>query len=168
MAMAEGKPEAAMPKIVEGGVTGFYKGEVLVDQAFAKDAKKSVGQVLSEAGVEATAFARFSTLTLDDNGNNNTTAVNLANRFGDTSTITLNAGILNFIANPGQGVAPLATAETVGTVTLGAGSSTIQTGYGTAPVFGRRSRPRCGPAPPPSGPPECPHRRCACCSRPTR
>jgi elongation factor Ts len=58
-AKAEGKPEAAMTKIVEGRVTGFYKGEVLVDQAFAKDAKKSVAQVLEEAGVKGTAFARF-------------------------------------------------------------------------------------------------------------
>ncbi|WP_415854506.1 translation elongation factor Ts [Sinomonas sp. G460-2] len=58
-ARAEGKPEAALTKIVEGRVTGFFKGEVLLDQAFAKDAKKSVGQVLQEAGVEATAFARF-------------------------------------------------------------------------------------------------------------
>ena len=58
-AKAEGKPEAALTKIVEGRVTGFYKGEVLVDQAFAKDAKKSVAQVLEEAGVKGTAFARF-------------------------------------------------------------------------------------------------------------
>jgi elongation factor Ts len=58
-AKAEGKPEAAMAKIVEGRVTGFYKGEVLVDQAFAKDAKKSVAQVLEEAGVKGTSFARF-------------------------------------------------------------------------------------------------------------
>jgi elongation factor Ts len=58
-AKAEGKPEAAMTKIVEGRVTGFYKGEVLVDQAFAKDAKKSVAQVLEEAGVKAANFARF-------------------------------------------------------------------------------------------------------------
>ncbi|MET3809719.1 translation elongation factor Ts [Arthrobacter sp. UYEF3] len=58
-AKAEGKPEGAMTKIVEGRVTGFYKGEVLVDQAFAKDAKKSVAKVLEEAGVKATAFTRF-------------------------------------------------------------------------------------------------------------
>ncbi|MFN3923988.1 MAG: translation elongation factor Ts, partial [Pseudarthrobacter sp.] len=58
-AKAEGKPEAALTKIVEGRVTGFYKGEVLVDQAFAKDAKKSVAQVLTEAGVKGTAFTRF-------------------------------------------------------------------------------------------------------------
>ncbi|MFK0074068.1 MULTISPECIES: translation elongation factor Ts [Arthrobacter] len=58
-AKAEGKPEAALPKIVEGRVTGFFKGEVLVDQAFAKDAKKTVGAVLEEAGVQAVAVARF-------------------------------------------------------------------------------------------------------------
>ncbi|MDP5228228.1 MULTISPECIES: translation elongation factor Ts [Arthrobacter] len=58
-AKAEGKPEAALPKIVEGRVTGFFKGEVLLDQAFAKDAKKSVGAVLEEAGVQAVAVARF-------------------------------------------------------------------------------------------------------------
>ncbi|MFP3581198.1 MULTISPECIES: translation elongation factor Ts [unclassified Arthrobacter] len=58
-AKAEGKPEAALPKIVEGRVTGFYKGEVLVDQAFAKDSKKTVAQVLEEAGVKATAVSRF-------------------------------------------------------------------------------------------------------------
>ncbi|MCQ9163477.1 MULTISPECIES: translation elongation factor Ts [unclassified Arthrobacter] len=58
-AQAEGKPEAAMTKIVEGRLTGFFKEIVLVDQSFAKDAKKSVGTVLNEAGVKATAFARF-------------------------------------------------------------------------------------------------------------
>ncbi|MEO8222399.1 MAG: translation elongation factor Ts [Specibacter sp.] len=58
-AKAEGKPEAAMSKIVEGRLTGFFKELVLVDQAFAKDAKKSVGGVLEEAGVKPVAFARF-------------------------------------------------------------------------------------------------------------
>lgn len=58
-AQAEGKPEAAMSKIVEGRLTGFFKDIVLVDQAFAKDAKKSVGAVLEEAGVKPVAFARF-------------------------------------------------------------------------------------------------------------
>jgi elongation factor Ts len=46
----EGKPEAALPKIVEGRLNGFFKENVLVDQAFAKDPKKSVGQVLAEVG----------------------------------------------------------------------------------------------------------------------
>ncbi|ALE05283.1 elongation factor Ts [Arthrobacter sp. ERGS1:01] len=58
-AQAEGKPEAAMTKIVEGRLTGFFKEIVLVDQSFAKDAKKSVGTVLDEAGVKAVGFARF-------------------------------------------------------------------------------------------------------------
>ncbi|RZU61954.1 translation elongation factor Ts [Zhihengliuella halotolerans] len=58
-AKAEGKPEAAMVKIVEGRLTGFFKEIVLTDQAFAKDTKKTVGKVLEEAGVAATAFARF-------------------------------------------------------------------------------------------------------------
>ncbi|MHA7155499.1 translation elongation factor Ts [Arthrobacter sp. TMN-50] len=58
-ARAEGKPEAALTKIVEGRLTGFFKEGVLVDQAFAKDAKKSVAQVLTEANSKPTAFARF-------------------------------------------------------------------------------------------------------------
>ena len=58
-AREEGKPEAALPKIVEGRVNGFFKENVLTEQAFAKDQKMSVAQVLKEAGAEATAFARF-------------------------------------------------------------------------------------------------------------
>ncbi|MBF4992884.1 elongation factor Ts [Arthrobacter gandavensis] len=58
-ARAEGKPEAALPKIVEGRLTGFFKEIVLLDQPFAKDAKKTVATVLKEAGVQPTAFARF-------------------------------------------------------------------------------------------------------------
>jgi len=58
-AREEGKPEAALPKIIEGRVTGFFKENVLVDQAFAKDNKKSVQKVLDEAGVSLTRFARF-------------------------------------------------------------------------------------------------------------
>ena len=55
----EGKPEAALPKIVEGRLGGFFKENVLVEQAFAKDNKKSVGQVLTEAGGAVTGFVRF-------------------------------------------------------------------------------------------------------------
>ncbi|HIZ97949.1 MAG TPA: translation elongation factor Ts [Candidatus Janibacter merdipullorum] len=58
-AKEEGKPEAALPKIVEGRVNGFFKENVLLDQPFAKDTKKSVGTVLEEAGATATQFARF-------------------------------------------------------------------------------------------------------------
>jgi len=55
----EGKPEAALPKIVEGRVNGFFKENVLVDQPFAKDPKKSVQKVLDEAGAQVTRFARI-------------------------------------------------------------------------------------------------------------
>lgn len=58
-AKEEGKPEAALPKIVEGRVNGFFKENVLLDQPFAKDSKKSVAKVLEEAGASATKFARF-------------------------------------------------------------------------------------------------------------
>jgi len=50
----EGKPEAALPKIVEGRMTGFYKsvpGGALFDQPFVKDEKQSVGQALGSASV---------------------------------------------------------------------------------------------------------------------
>ncbi len=55
----EGKPEAALTKIVDGRLNGYFKDVVLVDQAFAKDSKKSVGQVLAEAGGTVTGFVRF-------------------------------------------------------------------------------------------------------------
>jgi elongation factor Ts len=55
----EGKPEAALPKIVEGRVNGFFKDNVVLEQAFAKDPKKTVQKVLDEAGVTLQAFARF-------------------------------------------------------------------------------------------------------------
>jgi elongation factor Ts len=55
----EGKPEAALPKIVEGRVNGFFKENVVLEQAFAKDPKKTVQKVLDEAGVTLQAFARF-------------------------------------------------------------------------------------------------------------
>ncbi|AZK96784.1 MULTISPECIES: translation elongation factor Ts [Streptomyces] len=55
----EGKPEAALPKIVEGRVNGFFKEVTVLEQAFAKDNKKSVQKVLDEAGVELKRFARI-------------------------------------------------------------------------------------------------------------
>lgn len=58
-AKEEGKPEAALPKIVEGRVNGYFKENVLLEQPFAKDAKKTVTKVLEEAGATAQAFARF-------------------------------------------------------------------------------------------------------------
>ena len=58
-AKEEGKPEAALPKIVEGRVNGFFKENVLLEQPFAKDPKKTVAKVLEEAGAKATSFTRF-------------------------------------------------------------------------------------------------------------
>ena len=55
----EGKPEAALPKIIEGRMNGFFKENVLVDQAYARDPKKSVGQIVAEAGGTITGFVRF-------------------------------------------------------------------------------------------------------------
>jgi elongation factor Ts len=55
----EGKPEAALPKIIEGRVTGFFKETCLLDQDFAKDSKQSVGKVLENAGLKVTSFVRF-------------------------------------------------------------------------------------------------------------
>ncbi|GAA1952815.1 translation elongation factor Ts [Catenulispora subtropica] len=55
----EGKPEAALPKIIEGRVNGFFKENVVLEQAFAKDPKKTVAKVLDEAGVSLKRFARF-------------------------------------------------------------------------------------------------------------
>jgi elongation factor Ts len=58
-AKEEGKPEAALPKIVEGRVNGYFKENVLLEQPFAKDAKKTVTKVLEEAGASVTSFVRF-------------------------------------------------------------------------------------------------------------
>jgi elongation factor Ts len=58
-AREENKPEAALPKIVEGRVNSFFKDYVLIEQASVADNKKSVKQVLAEAGIEVTRFVRF-------------------------------------------------------------------------------------------------------------
>lgn len=58
-AREEGKPEAALVKIIEGRVNGFFKENVLLEQSFAKDAKKTVTQVLTDAGATATGFVRY-------------------------------------------------------------------------------------------------------------
>ncbi|MGY0232529.1 translation elongation factor Ts [Longispora urticae] len=55
----EGKPEAALPKIIEGRVNGFFKDVVLTEQASVTDSKKTVAQILKEAGVTVTRFARI-------------------------------------------------------------------------------------------------------------
>ncbi|MED5811795.1 translation elongation factor Ts [Mycolicibacterium sp. 050232] len=58
-AKEEGKPEQALPKIIEGRVTGFYKDVVLLDQPSVSDNKKTVKALLDEAGVTVTRFVRF-------------------------------------------------------------------------------------------------------------
>ena len=59
MTRDEGKPEQAIPKIVEGRLNAFFKDAVLTDQPFVKDPKKAVSQLLSEYGVTVRGFARF-------------------------------------------------------------------------------------------------------------
>jgi elongation factor Ts len=55
----EGKPEQAIPKIVEGRLNAYFKDVVFVEQAFVKDGKTAIKQVLANAGVKVEAFARF-------------------------------------------------------------------------------------------------------------
>jgi len=47
----EGKPEASIPKIVEGRIQGFFKEVCLLEQPFAKDEKKTISQMLGGAKV---------------------------------------------------------------------------------------------------------------------
>jgi elongation factor Ts len=56
---AEGKPEQALPKIVEGRLNGFFKDVVLLEQPSVSDNKKMVKALLDEAGVTVTRFVRF-------------------------------------------------------------------------------------------------------------
>ncbi len=58
-AREEGKPEAALPRIVEGRVNGFFKDFVLLEQASVQDQKKTVQQVTKEAGITVSRFVRF-------------------------------------------------------------------------------------------------------------
>ncbi|WP_210480861.1 translation elongation factor Ts [Naasia sp. SYSU D00948] len=55
----EGKPEAALPKIIEGRLTGFFKEIVLLDQPYAKDNKLTVTKVVQDAGLTIQGFARI-------------------------------------------------------------------------------------------------------------
>ncbi|GIF10436.1 translation elongation factor Ts [Actinoplanes teichomyceticus] len=58
-AREEGKPEQALPKIIEGRVNSFFKDFVLLEQASVVDNKKTVKQVITEAGIEVTRFVRY-------------------------------------------------------------------------------------------------------------
>jgi len=55
----EGKPEQAIPKIVEGRLNAFFKDVVLIEQPTVRDQKKSVKQLLAESGATVRGFARF-------------------------------------------------------------------------------------------------------------
>jgi len=55
----EGKPEAALPKIVEGRVGAFFKQVALLEQDYARDNKMQIKQVLEQAGLSVSGFARF-------------------------------------------------------------------------------------------------------------
>ena len=52
----EGKPEASLPKIIEGRLNGWYKERVLLEQAYAKDEKQNIEQLLG--GATLVAFAQ--------------------------------------------------------------------------------------------------------------
>jgi elongation factor Ts len=58
-AREEGKPEAAIPKITEGRVNAFFKDFVLLEQASVVEPKKTVSQMLGEAGLTVHSFVRF-------------------------------------------------------------------------------------------------------------
>jgi elongation factor Ts len=58
-AKEEGKPEKALPKIVEGRVNSFFKDNVLLEQSSVVDNKKTVKQIADEAGLNITRFVRF-------------------------------------------------------------------------------------------------------------
>ncbi|GAA5062905.1 elongation factor Ts [Thermocatellispora tengchongensis] len=59
MTREEGKPEAALPKIVDGRINGWYRDFTLLQQAFVKDPKKTIAKVAEEAGVKVLAFVRY-------------------------------------------------------------------------------------------------------------
>ncbi len=56
IARNEGKPEAALPKIVEGRLNGWFKERVLLDQSYVRDEKQTISQLL--AGAEVRRFAQ--------------------------------------------------------------------------------------------------------------
>ncbi|TCD54805.1 elongation factor Ts [Alloscardovia theropitheci] len=57
--LAEGKPEAIVPKIVAGRMNAFYKEVVLVEQAFVKDPSKTIGDLLKQVGGQVLAYTRI-------------------------------------------------------------------------------------------------------------
>jgi elongation factor Ts len=56
---AEGKPEAALPKIIDGRLSGWYRDRVLLDQPFVRDEKQSITQMVSAGSAEIVSFAQL-------------------------------------------------------------------------------------------------------------
>jgi elongation factor Ts len=56
--MAEGKPEQAWDKIVDGRLNSWFKEQVLLEQGFVRDDKKSIEQILDESGAELVRYAQ--------------------------------------------------------------------------------------------------------------
>ena len=55
----EGKPEAALPKIIEGRLGAYFKQVALLEQEYARDNKLTISQVVKDAGITVSGFARF-------------------------------------------------------------------------------------------------------------
>jgi len=55
----EGKPEAALPKIIEGRLGAYFKQVALLEQEYARDNKLTITQVLKDSGLTVSGFARF-------------------------------------------------------------------------------------------------------------
>ncbi|WP_348787505.1 translation elongation factor Ts [Leifsonia sp. NPDC080035] len=55
----EGKPEAALPKIIEGRLGAYFKQVALLEQEYARDNKQTISQVVKDAGLTVSGFARF-------------------------------------------------------------------------------------------------------------
>jgi elongation factor Ts len=56
---AEGKPEPAWPKIVEGRLNGWYKERVLLEQPFVREEKQTVAQLAESGGAEIVCYAQL-------------------------------------------------------------------------------------------------------------
>lgn len=61
----EGKPEAALPKIIEGRIGGFFKDSVLVEQGFVRDPKVTITKLLSDLSPDA-QIVRFARIKVGD------------------------------------------------------------------------------------------------------
>jgi elongation factor Ts len=58
-AREEGKPEAAISKIVDGRTNGFFKDACLLEQSYVRDNKKTIKALLAQNNANVTRFARF-------------------------------------------------------------------------------------------------------------